>query len=108
MGSTSEGCTITAQLTVLSAFTSRLRELALNLFAQRIRIADCQSILLDPSYRHVDIRLVRNLKSFIAVGVMVAATPAFGTLPGSQTSPAQPAEVKEQQETVNLTISGMT
>jgi len=39
---------------------------------------------------------------------MLAATHAFGTLLVSQTSTPQTAEVKAQQETVNLTISGMT
>jgi hypothetical protein len=56
----------------------------------------------------VDIRLVRNLKTAIAVAATLATTHAFGTLPVSQTSTPQTTEVKEEQETVNLTISGMT
>jgi hypothetical protein len=44
----------------------------------------------------------------MVVAAMLATTNAFGTLPVSQASTPQTAEVKEQQETVNLTISGMT
>jgi hypothetical protein len=51
---------------------------------------------------------VRILKTSIAVAAILATTHAFGTLPVSQTSTPQTAEGKEQQETVNLTISGMT
>jgi hypothetical protein len=51
---------------------------------------------------------VRILKTAIAVAAMLATTHAFGTSPVSETSTPQAAEVKEQQETVNLAISGMT
>jgi hypothetical protein len=52
---------------------------------------------------------VSNLKTSIVVAAaMLASTHAFGTLPTSQITTPQAAEVKEQQETVNLTISGMT
>jgi hypothetical protein len=56
----------------------------------------------------VDILPVRNLRSSIAIAAVLATAHAFGTLPVSQTSAPQTAEVKEQQETVNLAISGMT
>jgi len=39
---------------------------------------------------------------------MLAAAHAFGTLPASKVTTLQAAEVKEEQETVNLAISGMT
>jgi hypothetical protein len=67
-----------------------------------------ESLFLDRSLRRVDTPLVRILKTSIAVAAMLATTHAFGTLRVSQTSTPQTAEVKEQQETVNLTISGMT
>ena len=52
---------------------------------------------------------VSNLKTSIVVAAaMLATTHAFGTLPTSKTTTPLAAEVKEQQETVNLTISGMT
>jgi hypothetical protein len=39
---------------------------------------------------------------------MLVTAQALGTLPASQTGTPQTAEVKEQQETVDLVISGMT
>ena len=39
---------------------------------------------------------------------MLATAQAWGTLPVSPTGTPQTTEVKEQQETVDLVISGMT
>jgi hypothetical protein len=55
---------------------------------------------------------VSNLKtSMVVAAAMLATTHAFAPkcfgAPTSKTTPLA-AEVKEQQETVNLTISGMT
>ena len=51
---------------------------------------------------------VRILKTSIAVAAILATTHAFGTSPVSEISTPQAAQVEEQQETVNLAISGMT
>jgi len=51
---------------------------------------------------------VSILKASIAVAAILATIPAFGTSPVSETTLLQTAQVKEQQETVNLAISGMT
>ena len=49
---------------------------------------------------------VRNLKTSVVLAAMLATTHAFGTLPISHTGNLQAAEAAEQ-ETINLTVSGM-
>jgi Cu+-exporting ATPase len=55
-----------------------------------------------------NIRLVKIHKTSIAVAAMLAAAHAVVILPVSLASTPQTTEVKEQQETVDLNISGMT
>ena len=49
-----------------------------------------------------------KLKAAIATAAVLVTAHALGTLSVSPTNVAQTAEVKEQQETINLTISGLT
>ena len=65
-------------------------------------------ILLAPREGPRNTPPVRILKMSLAVTAILAGTHGFAALPVPQASTPQRAEVKEQQETVNLTISGMT
>jgi hypothetical protein len=64
----------------------------------------CLLVGTSPEYFHP----VRIIKTSLVVTAIVAGTHAFGTLPVPSISTPQTAEVKEQQETVNLIVSGMT